>query len=54
MERGLLMISSADLDWLRHRLLDAAHDVTWESSAGIVEVLVEGTIRYMSSAYLSA
>ncbi len=40
------------LDWLSLRLFDLAQVDMCCSSCGIVEALLDGTMRYMSSAYL--
>ena len=51
---GFLIIISADLDGLRRKLFDEAQDAMWFSSSDIVLVLLDGTIKYISSAYLRA
>jgi len=50
--RVFLKIISQDLEGLRRRLFSEAQESMWASSEGIEAELVDGTIRYVSSAYL--
>jgi len=49
--RGFLKMISVDLEGLSRRLLFEAQELIWLSSEGMERELLEGTIRYISSAY---